>query len=90
MRTLFQAFAVVATAASQAQAEAISGLTNLQQLVTFDRSTRVVMSTRSLPFNITGAILVSIDVRPVSCRKQTCRRRPRKFSNYRPVTANTV
>jgi Domain of unknown function (DUF4394) len=66
MRTLFWAVAIVATATSQARAEAIYGLTNLQQLVTFDSSTRVVTSTVSLPFSITGEILVSIDVRPAT------------------------
>ncbi len=66
MRYLLLAVAVVAIAVSQAQAEAIYGLTNLQQLVTFDSSTRAVTSTVSLPFSITGEILVSIDVRPAT------------------------
>jgi Domain of unknown function (DUF4394) len=66
MRTFFWAVAIVATAASQARAEAIYGLTNSQQLVTFDSSTRAVTSTVSLPFSITGEILVSIDVRPAT------------------------
>lgn len=52
--------------AQTARAEALYGLTNLQQLVTFDSATRTVTSTRSLPFSITGEILVSIDVRPAT------------------------
>src|SRR5262245_13027467 len=66
MRYLLLAAVVAAAAVSQARAEAIYGLTNLQQLVTFDSSTRNVTSTVSLPFSITGEILVSIDVRPAT------------------------
>lgn len=66
MRRLLLASAILAAAASQTRAEAIYGLTNLQQLVTFDSNTRAVTSTVSLPFSITGEILVSIDVRPAN------------------------
>lgn len=49
----------------QAAAETIYGLTNLQQLVTFDSSTRTVTSMVPLAgFSLTGEVLVSIDVRP--------------------------
>ena len=64
MRYYLLAAVVVTAVASQAKAEAIYGLTNFQELVTFDSSTRSVTSTVSLPFSITGEILVSIDVRP--------------------------
>lgn len=50
-----------------ARAEAIYGLTNLQELVTFDSQTRSVTSTTPLSgFSITGEILLSIDVRPAT------------------------
>lgn len=50
-----------------AMGEQIYGLTNLQELVTFDSDTRVVTSTTGLAgFSITGQILVSIDVRPAT------------------------
>jgi hypothetical protein len=59
---------IVALALSPvARGEAIYGLTNLQQLVTFDSNTRTVTSTVSLPgFSIVGEILLSIDVRPAT------------------------
>lgn len=48
-------------------AETIYGLTNLQQLVSFDSSTRTVTSTTSLSgFSLLGEILLSIDVRPAT------------------------
>ena len=50
-----------------ARAEAIYGLTNLQQLVSFDSDTRAVTSTVSLNgFSLLGEIAVSIDVRPAT------------------------
>ena len=56
--------AAVPTAAS---AEVIYGLTNLQQLVTFDSNARVVTSTVSLAgFSIAGELALSIDVRPAT------------------------
>jgi hypothetical protein len=48
-------------------AEDIYGLTNLQQLVTFDSTTRSVTTTTSLPgFSLLGEILLGIDVRPAN------------------------
>lgn len=50
-----------------AGAELLYGLTNLQELTTFDSVTRVVTQTTPLQgFSITGEILVSIDVRPAT------------------------
>lgn len=50
-----------------ASAETIYGLTNLQQLVTFDSVTRSVTSTQSLTgFSVGGELLLSIDVRPAT------------------------
>lgn len=50
-----------------ASAETIYGLTNLQQLVTFDSITRSVTSTQSLTgFSVGGELLLSIDVRPAT------------------------
>lgn len=66
MRYHLLAVVVVTAVVSQARAEAIYGLTNFQELVTFDSSTRNVTSTVSLPFSITGEVLVSIDVRPAT------------------------
>jgi hypothetical protein len=51
---------------SALKAETIYGLTNLQQIVTFDSVTRTVTNTASPPFSILGEILVSIDVRPAT------------------------
>src|SRR5687767_3812409 len=49
------------------QAETIYGLTNLQQLVSFDSDARTVTSTVSLNgFSLLGEIAVSIDVRPAT------------------------
>ena len=51
----------------QASAEQIYGLTNFQELVTFDSVTRVVTANTSLTgFGISGPFLVSIDVRPAT------------------------
>jgi hypothetical protein len=67
MRGFILAVAGMAAMASTAKAEAIYGLTNLQELVTFDSSGRTVTSTVPLlDFSITGEILVSIDVRPAT------------------------
>ena len=66
MRYFLLAAAVVAAANVPARAETLYGLTNLQQLVSFDNSARNVTSTVSLPFSITGEILVGIDVRPAT------------------------
>lgn len=50
-----------------ASAETIYGLTNLQQLVTFDSVTRSVTATQSLTgFSVGGELLLSIDVRPAT------------------------
>ena len=71
---MIRAFALAATIAfasiiapTTGQAEMIFGLTNLQQLVTFDSSARTVTSTRDLAgFGITGETLQSIDYRPAT------------------------
>jgi hypothetical protein len=61
------AVAGMAAMAAIAKAEAIYGLTNFQELVTFDSSVRTVTSTVPLTgFSITGEILLSIDVRPAT------------------------
>ncbi|MGD9632609.1 MAG: DUF4394 domain-containing protein [Pirellulales bacterium] len=67
MRQYILAWAAVAALALPAQAEKIYGLTNFQELVTFDGDVRTVTATTPLAgFNITGEILVSIDVRPAT------------------------
>lgn len=61
------AMALAMLASSSASAETIYGLTNLQQLVTFDSVTRTVTNTVSLSgFSIGGEILTTIDVRPAT------------------------
>jgi hypothetical protein len=66
----FLAIALAAHAvglAQPARAETLYGLTNLQQIVTFDSSTRAVTSTVSPSgFSLLGEILISIDVRPAT------------------------
>jgi len=53
--------------AGLASGEVIYGLTNLQQLVTFDSNTRAVTATTGLAgFSITGESLLSIDIRPAT------------------------
>ncbi len=53
--------------AARAQAEVIYGLTNFQELQTFDSATRVVTSSVPLiGFGISGPFLVSIDSRPAT------------------------
>lgn len=54
------------TCCTSSRAELIYGLTNLQQLVTFDSVARSVTATASLPFTVGGEIIVSIDVRPAT------------------------
>lgn len=70
MKNLFVALAATAVAVggmANARAEQLYGLTNLQQLVTFDSATRVVTASTSLSgFGISGPFLVSIDVRPAT------------------------
>jgi hypothetical protein len=67
MRTYFLALFVVVALAAPAQAENIYGLTNFQELVTFDSDMRTVTATTPLlGFSITGEILLSIDVRPAT------------------------
>lgn len=61
--------AILGIAGTQAPAgaESIYGITNLQQLVTFDSDTRTVTSTVSpVGFGIAGDFLLSIDVRPAT------------------------
>jgi hypothetical protein len=67
MQRFFLALAAVAALALPANAEKIYGLTNLQELVTFDSDMRTVTASTPLAgFSITGEILVSIDVRPAT------------------------
>jgi hypothetical protein len=52
---------------NRTNAETIYGVTNLQQLVSFDSTTRAVTSTVGLPgFSLLGELLLSIDVRPAT------------------------
>jgi hypothetical protein len=67
MKSLMTAMAISAALMTPCAAETIYGLTNLQQLVSFDSSTRAVTSTTSLTgFSLLGEILLSIDVRPAT------------------------
>lgn len=67
MRQFLLAVAAVSALALPAQAEKIYGLTNLQELVTFDGDIRTVTATTPLSgFSIAGEILLSIDVRPAT------------------------
>lgn len=67
MRYYLLASLAVLALALPARAEKIYGLTNLQELVTFDSETRSVTASTGLPgFSIIGEILVSIDVRPAT------------------------
>ncbi len=67
MRIYLLAVAVVACMALPARAEQIFGLTNLQQIVTFDSVNRTVTSTVTpAGFSLLGEILVGIDVRPAT------------------------
>lgn len=57
--------AILGTLPAMAGAETLYGITNLQQLVTFDSVTRNVTATVSpAGFGIGGELLISIDVRP--------------------------
>lgn len=59
--------AILGTLPAVAGAETLYGVTNLQQLVTFDSVTRSVTATVSpAGFSITGELLISIDVRPAT------------------------
>jgi hypothetical protein len=67
MQRLFLALAAMAALALPARAEKIYGLTNFQELVTFDSEMRTVTASTPLAgFSITGEILLSIDVRPAT------------------------
>ncbi len=58
---------LIAAVHGVASGEMIFGLTNLQQLVTFDSQSRTVMSTTSLSgFSIGGEFMIGIDVRPAT------------------------
>lgn len=62
-------FVLVLSYGVKAQAELIYGLTNFQQLVTFEStgSTRPILTTTALPgFSILGEFLIGIDVRPAT------------------------
>jgi len=62
---LIAAALLLRTLDSPARAERIFGLTNFQELVTFDSGSRAVTRTVALPgFSIIGERLLSIDVRP--------------------------
>lgn len=66
-RKLLFATLTVTALAGTSQAEFLYGLTNFQELVTFDSVTRAVTSTTPLAgFSIGGEILVGIDVRPAT------------------------
>jgi hypothetical protein len=67
MRSFVWGVAALAILSASARAEAIYGVTNLQQLVTFDSVTRTVTSTVSpAGFSLLGELLISIDVRPAT------------------------
>jgi hypothetical protein len=67
VRSFVLGLAVVAAWHSVIRAEAIYGITNLQQLVTFDSVTRTVTANVSpAGFGIGGEFLTSIDVRPAT------------------------
>jgi hypothetical protein len=67
MKKVLTAMGLMLALAAPASAEQIYGLTNLQQIVTFDSVTRNVTSTVSpAGFSLTGEILLSIDVRPAT------------------------
>lgn len=67
MRAYFVTLFAVVALAAPVQAENIYGLTNLQELVTFDSNLRTVTATTPLAgFSIIGEILLSIDVRPAT------------------------
>lgn len=67
MRTFFLTLFAAVALAAPVQAENIYGLTNLQELVTFDSNLRTVTATTPLAgFSIVGEILLSIDVRPAT------------------------
>ena len=65
MRNLIGGVLLVCFCAMPARAEKLYGLTNLQQIVTFDSQTRLVTQmTSPVGFSILGESLRSIDVRP--------------------------
>ncbi len=65
MRSFIGGLLLVCLFAVPAQAEKLYGLTNLQQIVTFDSETRLVTQmTSPVGFSILGESLRSIDVRP--------------------------
>lgn len=67
MKSWLTTVAILIASITPCSAETIYGLTNLQQLVTFDSSARTVTSTTSLSgFSLLGEILLSIDVRPAT------------------------
>jgi hypothetical protein len=67
MRAFFLATLAAVALAAPVRAENIYGLTNFQELVTFDSVARTVTATTPLAgFSITGEILLSIDVRPAT------------------------
>lgn len=67
MRCVILAMGLALVLAAPVRAEQIYGLTNLQQIVTFDSVDRSVTSTVSpAGFSIVGEILLSIDVRPAT------------------------
>jgi hypothetical protein len=67
MRRIFLAMGLALAVTATARAEQIYGLTNLQEIVTFDSVDRSVTSTVSpAGFSLVGEILLSIDVRPAT------------------------
>lgn len=67
MRAFLLSITALATVVAPCRAESIYGLTNFQELVTFDSQTRTVTSSTPLSgFSLLGEILLSIDVRPAT------------------------
>lgn len=67
VRNLFIVGLAFFTLGNFAKSETIYGLTNFQQIVTFDSVTKNVTSTTSLPgFGVSGEQLAGIDVRPLT------------------------
>jgi hypothetical protein len=67
MKSIILCFVVLVTLLDPCRAETIYGLTNFQELVTFDSGTRnVTASTPLSGFSLQGEILLSIDIRPAT------------------------
>ncbi len=64
MKSIILSVAVLIALAAPCHSETIYGVTNLQQLVTFDSETRVATTTSLSGFSLLGEALLTIDVRP--------------------------